>query len=251
MYYDFLGEGYMRILVLEDDLIQRENLIKLINRNYIDIKAYEAGTVKEAKSILNEKEIDLFLVDINLPDGSGIEFAKEIRKIEKHEFTGIIFITTQVIQIIEAFKSTHCYDFIVKPYNEEEIKKIINSFYKKIGDTGVDKGDYIIVPVESGVSVKVYEEEIVFVEYTNRKSIIYTTNQIIESKSLSLNSILKSCNNEDIIQSHKSYLVNVKYIDKIERVYSKLYNIYFTNNENVAQLSNSYKESIMSKWGKE
>lgn len=241
----------MRILVLEDDSTQREGLIKLINRYYLDVKAYEAASVKEAQDILKNKKIDLFLIDINLPDGSGIEFAKEIRKIEKHEFTGIIFITTQVIQIIEAFKNTHCYDFIVKPYNEDEIKNIINVFYKKIGDTGTSKGNHIIVPVESGVAVKVYEQEVVFVEYTNRKSIIHTINQVVESKALSLNNILKSCTSEDIMQSHKSYLVNVKYIDKIERVYSKLHNIHFVNNENIAQLSNSYKDDIMNKWGKE
>lgn len=239
----------MRVLVLEDEVIQRENLVRIIERNYLDVKSYEAKSIKEAREMLNSKEIDLFLIDINLEDGSGIDFAKEIRKLQKHEFTGIVFITTQIIQIIEAFKSTHCYDFIVKPYNEEDIKRIIDTFVRKIGNTGVDKGKHIIVPVESGVSVKVYEEEIVFIEYASRKSIIHTVNQVIESKTLSLSAILKMCKSENIVQAHKSFLVNVKYIEKIERVYTKLANIHFVNNENIAQLSNSYKDIVNERWG--
>lgn len=242
----------MRILVLEDEKNQRDNLVKIIERSYIESKAYSAATIKEAKGILKTKEIDLFFIDINLPDGSGLEFAKSVRAIEKYEHSGIVFITTQVIQIIEAFKSIHCYDFLVKPFNEKDIKVIIDTFYKKLGGyTSGDKGNYLIIPVENGISVKIYEDEIVFVEYAFRRSVIHTNKKVFECKSLTLGNILKSCVNGNIVQAHKSYLVNINYIEKVEKVYSKLYNIYFTNTDQIAQLSNSYKDSVYQKWGNE
>ncbi|MDU1854160.1 response regulator [Clostridium baratii] len=146
----------MRVLVIEDERVQRDNLVKIVERSYINTKAYSAANIKEAKEILTSKEIDLFFIDINLPDGSGLELAKSIRKIEEYEHTGIVFITTQVIQIIDAFKSTHCYDFLIKPFNNEDIKAIIDTFYRKLGiNTNVNKGNYLIVPIENGVSVKV------------------------------------------------------------------------------------------------
>ncbi|MEG2194622.1 MAG: LytTR family DNA-binding domain-containing protein [Terrisporobacter sp.] len=239
----------MRVLVLEDEKVQRENLVKIIERLYIDIKVYSSKNIKEATNILNTKEIDLFLIDINLPDGSGLDLAKNIRNIERYEHSGIVFITTQVIQIIDAFKSTHCYDFLIKPFNDNDIKKIIDTFYRKIYiNRNIDKGNYLIIPIESGVSVKVYEEEIIFVEYSFRKSIIHTKKNIFESKTLKLKNILEKCINGNIVKAHKSYLVNVKYIDKVEKVYSKLNNIHFTNTDKIAQLSNSYKDIVYKKW---
>lgn len=240
----------MRVLILEDEKIQRENLAKLIERLYIDIKTYLAQTIREAEEIAKNSEIDMFFIDINLPDGSGLEFAKNIRKIEKYEHSGMVFITTQVIQIIEAFKSTHCYDVLIKPFNEEDIKNIIDTFHKKIVNTSSsDNGNFLIVPVESGVSIKIYEEEIIFVEYLNRKSVIHTIKGTFESKNLTLSNILNMCVNGNILRSHKSYLVNVKYINKIEKVYAKLSNVYFTNTEKKAQLSSNYKEIVCEKWG--
>ena len=104
------------------------------------------------------------------------------------------------------------------------------------------------MPIENGVSVKVYEDEIIFVEYASRKSIIHTTKNEFVCRSLTLTKILSNCVNSNIVQSHKSYLVNVNYIDKIEKIYSKLYDIHFTNTDKIAQLSNSYKDLVYKKW---
>ncbi|MGL5352255.1 MAG: LytR/AlgR family response regulator transcription factor [Clostridium sp.] len=238
----------MRILLIEDDDIQRKGLCKIIEKKFIDIKIYEAATIKVAEQIVNEKEIDLFLIDINLPDGSGLDFAKKLRTIEKYSLTGIIFITTQVVQIIDAFKNTHCYDFIIKPYNADEVNKIIDVFYKKQEIEAVREGNHIIIPIESGVSVKIYEDEIIFIEYAHRNCIINTRKNKIQSKSMTLNTILKEIKTTTIVQSHKSYLVNTSYIEKIEKVYQKLWDIHFVNSEEKAQLSSNYRDEVLTKW---
>lgn len=238
----------MRILILEDNKIQRQNFVRIIEKNYTDIKIYEAENIKNAQELIQLKNIDVFFIDINLPDGSGIDIAKNIRKIERYELSGIIFITRELMKIVEAFKAVHCYDFIVKPYNEKDIISIINPFVKKLGISNVPDKKYIVIPIENGVSVRVGVEEIIFVEYMNRKCIINTINQKFECKSLTLNSILKKCDSRDIIQSHKSYLTNVKYINKIEKIYSKLFKIYFYNTDEIALMSNGYKDIVNEKW---
>jgi DNA-binding LytR/AlgR family response regulator len=51
---------------------------------------------------------------------------------------------------------------------------------------------------------------------------------------------------ENILQSHRAYLVNIKYINKIEKTNDKTScRIYFYNTEKTALLGNSYKKSIL------
>lgn len=237
----------MNILLLEDDKLQREYLAKIIEKNYIDIRIYEAGTISKASSILKEKQIDLFLVDINLPDGSGLEFIKKVREVPKYNLTGVVFITSQVVQIIDAFKNTHCYDFLIKPYNVDDIKRIIDIFYNQRSNE-VKNRDFIVVPLEGGISVKVYEDDIVFIEYFKRRCIIHTKKYNHQCKILSLSKISQMIKSESIIQSHKSYLVNIKYIEKIEKVYSKGWEIYFSVIKEVAPLSSSYRNELLETW---
>lgn len=80
---------------------------------------------------VENEDIDLFFIDINLPDGSGIELAKAIRSRSRYELKGIVFLTTEAYQVVTAFKTTHCYDYLIKPYDEEDIKNVIKVFTKQ------------------------------------------------------------------------------------------------------------------------
>ena len=46
----------MNILVVEDDNIQRENLVKIIEKNFIDIRVYKAESYDEAIYYINNKD---------------------------------------------------------------------------------------------------------------------------------------------------------------------------------------------------
>ena len=76
----------MNILVLEDEKSQRDALVKIIEKNFLDSKVYSSESLAKARQFLTEKRFDLFLLDIEVLDGSGIEFAKKIRKIDKYKF---------------------------------------------------------------------------------------------------------------------------------------------------------------------
>ncbi|MCK4357605.1 MAG: response regulator transcription factor [Candidatus Cloacimonetes bacterium] len=69
-----------KILILEDNTDLRHILIEFFSEN--GIKALGAETTKEAMSIYNENnsEIKLFIIDLWLPDGNGMDFLKTVRK---------------------------------------------------------------------------------------------------------------------------------------------------------------------------
>lgn len=57
----------MNILVLENENFQGMYLSKIIKENFLEVRVYEASSIKEAKKIVNSKNvIDLFFLDINL-----------------------------------------------------------------------------------------------------------------------------------------------------------------------------------------
>jgi DNA-binding NarL/FixJ family response regulator len=65
-------------LVLEDFADTRNWLCEVLRETFTDIEITEAATVNQAKACLAKQNFDLALIDINLPDGSGIDVISEI-----------------------------------------------------------------------------------------------------------------------------------------------------------------------------
>ncbi|MDH4334258.1 MAG: response regulator transcription factor [Chloroflexota bacterium] len=69
----------LRLLVVDDHEVVREGLVALLSRRPEFQVVAEAGTVAEALLAARRFEPDLVIMDIRLPDGSGIEACREIR----------------------------------------------------------------------------------------------------------------------------------------------------------------------------
>ena len=66
------------VLVLEDFADTRIWLCEVLREAFTNIQITEAATVQQAKTLLEKQSFDLALIDLNLPDGSGIDVIKEI-----------------------------------------------------------------------------------------------------------------------------------------------------------------------------
>lgn len=100
-----------RILMVEDD----ENLFFAVKMK-LEKNAYQvvsAETAKEAESMLKQEEIDLILLETKLPDGSGLEFCRRIRKTI---FTPVVFVgsTSDGEMIVQALNNGGD-DYMAKP----------------------------------------------------------------------------------------------------------------------------------------
>lgn len=69
-----------RIAIVEDDPGLRAYLAKLIDASADFDLAMAAGTLAEAREQRSNGEPDLYLVDLNLPDGSGVDLIREIKR---------------------------------------------------------------------------------------------------------------------------------------------------------------------------
>jgi DNA-binding NtrC family response regulator len=112
------------VLVVDDDQAIRWTLREALQS--WGLKATEAGSVAEALNLFNSDLPAVVLLDIDLPDGSGLDVLREIKR--EHPETVVIMITGNV-QIESTISSLRggAYDFIGKPINLEELRITIRN----------------------------------------------------------------------------------------------------------------------------
>jgi DNA-binding NarL/FixJ family response regulator len=70
----------MNILIVDDSMLIVEKLTGILREAISNVSIVNAGTYARATLLLNEPKIDLVMLDINLPDKSGIELLRLIKK---------------------------------------------------------------------------------------------------------------------------------------------------------------------------
>ena len=108
----------MKLLLLEDDYILSETLQLFLEKEGYEIDA--ALSVQEAEALTFENSYDLYLLDINLPQGNGIELLKSLRFAEDRTPTIFITAMTDMNSMSEGFK-LGAIDYIKKPFDPQEL----------------------------------------------------------------------------------------------------------------------------------
>ena len=164
-----------KILLIEDnEAIIMGLKYSLEQENF---QVISAKTAKESKEKLDDKNIDIVLLDVSLPDGNGFEICKEIK--EKNDIP-IIFLTAQDEETsIVLGLDLGADDYIVKPFRTRElisrIKSVLRRYGKKEGNNIIQYKDIKI----DTISAKVYKnnKEIIFTSLEYRILLMLFTNQ--------------------------------------------------------------------------
>ena len=120
------------IFLLEDDKILSKGILIALEKDGHTVTA--AYGFIEAVQTYQSQKVDLFLLDVNLPDGSGMEFCKKIRETAE---TPVLFLTANDTEqdMLEGF-GVGCDDYIPKPFSIEVLRKKVQAILKRtIGDT--------------------------------------------------------------------------------------------------------------------
>ena len=238
------------ILIVEDDEFQRASLKKMLQSLNKRFNIYEASNALDAFNLAKDIEINLFLVDIELEESSGLHLANKLRTVSKYKFTWIIFLTTHIEFLTESFTKVHCYDFILKPYNKNKVITMVQDIMEH--DIKKDfiklERKKVTFEVANKIYVKVYVDEIIFIEVSINSVIVYTLKRNYTLKRTTLKKLLSLIDEENIIQSHKSFSINLNYISKIEKLNSRLFKAYFRNCNDTALIGNKFKETILDKF---
>jgi len=114
-----------RLLIVEDDKTLSDGLCYILKEMDYVVEAVQS--IHGAREILCQKSIDLMVLDCNLPDGSGYDFCKEIRK-DYHGKVLILTARNTELDEVRAFKAG-ADDYISKPFSTavllERIKNLL------------------------------------------------------------------------------------------------------------------------------
>jgi len=90
-----LTQGVRRVLIVEDNEVQREAVAKLLTSH--DVETVSAGTAAETLALLKDQTFDCMVLDLSLPDASGYSLLETISQDDTHSFPPVIVYTGRVL----------------------------------------------------------------------------------------------------------------------------------------------------------
>jgi two-component system LytT family response regulator len=114
----------MRVLIVDDEPLARAALEKVLATRP-DVDNFEsASDAEQALDKLAENSYDILLLDISMPELSGIELVDRLRHRES-TLPAIVFVTAHDEHAIAAFEK-HAVDYVLKPFSNQRISEALN-----------------------------------------------------------------------------------------------------------------------------
>jgi len=129
-------ERRIQVLIVDD-----ENIVLSLVRDALEDEDYDVETAAggaDALKIVESRKVDLIVTDIRMPDMNGIDLVKRVRTVQPD--IGAIFMTgyANLNSAKDAIKQS-AYDYILKPFELDEIRGAINNAVQKIKKEEADK----------------------------------------------------------------------------------------------------------------
>lgn len=116
-----------RILIVDDETAILELLETILGREGFDVKG--VTTARDFRLLLEQENFDLFIVDLTLPDGNGLNLIRELRAITQ---AGVIVLTgreTELDQVLGLEIGAD--DYITKPFRQRELTARVNAVLRR------------------------------------------------------------------------------------------------------------------------
>lgn len=226
----------IRCLAIDDEPLALQQLSGYITKTPIFELIASCKSAFEAMEIMDANEVDLLFVDIQMPDLTGMDFVKSLKKDVK-----VIFTTAYEEYALEGFK-VDALDYILKPFGYEEFLKAANKAndyfsLKEKATISVDsKNDYLFVKSEYKIR-KINLDNILYIEGLREYVKIHQTEGKPILSLLSMKSLLAKLPEERFMRVHRSFIVNLDKINTIERSRIVFGDVYIP-------ISDQYKEQF-------
>ncbi len=119
----------MRALIVDDEKNIRKVLHVLLAED--DFAVHEASTINNANGLISRHYFDIAIIDLRLPDGSGIDVLKAVKEQSPDTVVLVITAFASTETAVEAMKSG-AYDYVTKPFNLEELRIVLKNIKEKI-----------------------------------------------------------------------------------------------------------------------
>ena len=222
----------MRCLIVDDDEMARKSLELMCQKiDDLEIVALcENGL--EAMKLIKSEPIDVVLLDIQMPDLSGMDLIKNLDDLPQ-----IIFTTGYAEYAVEAFEH-QVTDFLTKPVELPRLMKAIDRAREKLSTSKGGEMEEIFIKVD-GRYVRLDLDKVLYVESLGdyvtfrtekEKYVVHSTLKNIDDK----------IKNSHFLKVHRSYIVNLSKVVDIEETNMVIH-------DKVIPISRAHKPILMNR----
>jgi len=203
----------IRCIIVDDEHVAREILENHLARvDQVQVVA-SCKNALEAFNIISKENIDLIFLDINMPEISGLSFAKSINKNIK-----VIFTTAYREYAVEGF-DLQAVDYLLKPISFERLLQSIQKYLNEntISPANEDqpildeKSNYFFVRSDRKM-IKIDFSEIKYIESLSDYIKIHLVDKTVLTRETISNIEIKLPQN-DFVRVHRSFIVAISFID--------------------------------------
>ena len=187
---------------------------------FLELKAKCNSAIKAMEFLETDSDIDLFFLDIQMPDLTGLEFSRLLPAKSK-----VVFTTAFDQYAIEGYK-VNALDYLLKPFDYNEFLNAaqkarnhfeINCVQNAENQQNKKNSDFIFVKSEYR-QIKINFSEILYIEGLKDYVKIYTSSHPRPILTLmSLKKLEEELPSEQFMRIHRSYIISLEKIEAIER----------------------------------
>jgi DNA-binding LytR/AlgR family response regulator len=203
----------MKCLIVDDNKMARMALSQLVVQTPSLELIKECSDPAEALEVLNSIPVDLVLLDIEMPEMTGIELTRKMGK----QRPLIIFTTSKTDYAAEAFE-LNVVDYLVKPIGLQRFKQAIDKANEVLEsnkeEVKVEDQAFVFVK-DNGILKRISIDDILFLEAMGDYVKVHTS-QKFHVVHATLKSIEEKLPSTKFIRVHRSYIVAINKIDYIQ-----------------------------------
>ena len=168
------------ILVVEDDALLNKTLSYSLETSGFSVAS--APTAADARQLFEKNEYDLFVLDINLPDGSGFDLCREIKELQ--ESAAIIFLTANDMEsdMIKGFE-LGADDYVTKPFPISVFQKKVAALFGRMAKQDIrdifDDGNLRLDFSQMSATLAGEAISLTSTEYRTLKILVKNTNIVL------------------------------------------------------------------------
>jgi len=215
-----------QFIILDDDTIHNNNTKKRLEAIFIKygFQASIAVNTADPNEVIeyclkNNTQNNIYLLDVNIHSGmTGIDVASVVRKQDAKAY--IVFVSAHPEYVMPSLK-TKVFDYLIKPVSIEMLESCIISIFKDFENLNLDEPQTL--SIKSGCNVyNMMIDDIIYFEKFGHLLVVHTDTGRIESTE-SLDKIEQKLEKTRFFRCHKSYIVNLSYISRIDYPNNKIY----------------------------
>lgn len=204
-----------KLAICDDDISSITSMITLLEE-YLESRSFsfEYSTFQNGLELTNALEsgtyYNIYCLDILMPGFDGIQLGKEIR--QKDQTAEIIYFTSSPEFALDSYR-VKATDYILKPITKDAIFTVLDTVFERLKQT---ENSSIIVKDNQGIQ-KIILSSLVYAEAMGRKVVYHLNsgrNVVCSSQFSTVCDTLLEYSY--FIKPHRSYVVNMNYIDRIE-----------------------------------